>query len=412
VSAAPRERARLQSAGVQSGGQRSGARGATPPSGSAQIRALLVANGRFWTSVAPLARRELARWEGNAREIEDDTLRGLALRKLSHEAFNAEVAATLATLAPRRHRTDVVKAIVALEVLFDYLDGRTEALFTQAARPPAELLAEGRLLSETLDAVITGQAPSLSGADSGYLNALWRHAHAHYCGLPGHAVLAPTAKLAASRCAEAQLWLHAATTIGDEQLGAWAETECLGSGLGWREYVGGCASSVLAMHALIAAAARGEVTEAEARALNASYLAIGAVITTLDSLVDDTHDRQAGKAGYIRLYDGRSEIERVLLALIDDALARTSRLHNGAHHAMTLAGVAAYYTTHPGASDRENRAIRAGVRTRLAPTIWPALCVLVSWRGAKRVGGMLADRARQPARAARSRTDMSASEGR
>ncbi len=88
--------------------------------------ALALANARYWPTVAPVVRRELERWRGRAQAIPDPELRALALSKLSGERFNAEVAATLATLAPRAHRRDAVEAIVALEVLFDHLDGRTE----------------------------------------------------------------------------------------------------------------------------------------------------------------------------------------------------------------------------------------------------------------------------------------------
>jgi hypothetical protein len=251
------------------------------------------------------------------------------------------------------------------------------------------ILEEGRRLSGSLRAVIRGETPSVNGADSEYLNALWRYAHERISTLPSRAAIRPAALAGASRCAEAQLRMHAAAALGDEQLRLWAQDACEGSGLGWREYVGGSASSVLAMHALIATAARADVSEAEARALDETYIAIGAVITTLDSLVDDARDRRVGEAGYIRLYDGRREIESRLVALIGEALARAGQLRDGAHHAMTLAGVAAYYTTHPGAADPENRAIRAAVRRQLAPAIWPALGVLATWRAAKRAGGTL-----------------------
>jgi len=405
------------------------------------MRALALANGRFWTSVAPATRRELARWREIACEIGDRELRELALAKLAQEAFNAEVAATLATLAPRSQRTQALKAIVALEVLFDYLDGRTERLFDgsageacrvdaagrsglegagqqdadaaegeraradgRAEPDPEQALGEGRRLSQSLAAVIGAQAPQLSGADSGYLDALWRYAHQHACTLPGFAAVAPAGLDAAARCAEAQLRLHAAAAIGEEQLQAWAWEACAGSGLGWREYVGGCASSVLAMHALIATAARADVGEAEAWALDQTYLAIGAVITTLDSLVDDAQDASVGERGYIRVYDGRGEIQERLIALCAEALARAGALRDGAHHAMTLAGVAAYYTTHPGAADSENRAVRAALRRQLAPTIWPALAVLLTWRGAKRVRSAVGARGRRQAAGANAAT--------
>ena len=312
-------------------------------------------------------------------------MRELALSKLADEAFNAEVAATLATLAPAPHRTAVVKAIVALEVLFDYLDGRTEALLASGSGDHDDVaLGEGRRLSGCLAAVISGQAPSLSGADGWYLDALWGHAHKHLWTLPSAGTVARPALAAARRCAEGQLRLHATGARGEVELARWAAQACQGSGLQWREYVGGCASSVLAMHALIATAARPGASEAEAWALDEAYLAIGAIITTLDSVVDDAQDRLAGAAGYIRLYDDRGEIQERLQALTENAILRARRAPDGAHHVMTLAGVAAYYTTHPGAAEPQNRAIRARVRGQLAPAIWPALAVLMTWRVAKR----------------------------
>src|SRR5271166_3066578 len=358
--------------------------------GRSEMRALVLANVRFWGSVAPVAQRELARWREHAARIDDEGLREMALAKLVDESFNAEVAATLATLAPRARRAGVVKAIVALEVLFDYMDGRTEALFDAgAADRGQEALQQGRVLSASLAAVIDGQARP-AGADSEYVESLWRHAHDQALALPRIGAVTPAALAAASRCGEAQLRLHAARALGDGQLQGWAQEACEGSGLGWREYVGGCASSVLAMHALIAAAARPETSEAEAQALDETYLTIGAVITTLDSLVDDARDTDAGEPGYIRLYEDRDEIAERLDALIRLALARAGALRDGAHHAMTLAGVAAYYTTHPGAAEEKNRAVCAAVRGQLAPTIWPTLAVLRTWRGAKRVRGALA----------------------
>jgi hypothetical protein len=387
----------------------------SPAAAVAQLRALALANWRFWGGVAAGTHRELSRWREQAAGIEDRALRELALSKLEDEAFNAEVAATLATLAPKERRTDVVATIVALEVLFDYLDGRTERLFAQSPvleseqagsdtradtsrwrralplgkrelpRPESDAFEQGRRLFAALGAVLSGDPPEQGGSDSEYIDALWRHAHEHVCALPGLEAVRGVGLQAALRCGEAQLRLHAAGAHGEEQLREWAERACADSGLEWREYAGGCASSVLAMHALIASAARPEVTEADARALDGTYLAVGAVITTLDSLVDESEDAAAGQAGYIRLYDGRREIEQRLLVLIAAALARSAQVRDGAHHAMTLAGVAAYYTTHPGAGEPQNRVIRGSVRRELAPTIWPALAVLSAWRAAKRL---------------------------
>src|SRR5271154_5947899 len=99
--------------------------------------ALALANVRFWPTVAPLVRTQLKRWEQRAHTIEDPTLQALALEKLREERFNAEVAATLATLAPREHRKTVIEAIVAYEIMYDYLDRLTE-------QPTANPISDGR----------------------------------------------------------------------------------------------------------------------------------------------------------------------------------------------------------------------------------------------------------------------------
>jgi tetraprenyl-beta-curcumene synthase len=88
--------------------------------------ALLSANARYWSTVHPRVRRQLRCWQGRARLIPAPTLRALALSKLEGERFNTEVAATLATLAPPHRRPRAIEAIVALQVMYDYLDGLSE----------------------------------------------------------------------------------------------------------------------------------------------------------------------------------------------------------------------------------------------------------------------------------------------
>ena len=67
-----------------------------------------------------------------------------------------------------------------------------------------------------------------------------------------------------------------------------------------------------------------------------------------------------------------------------EALCRAREAPHGDHHAMTLAGVVAYYTSHPGAGEPQTREVVAIVRGELSPTVWPALGVIRSWRAAKR----------------------------
>jgi tetraprenyl-beta-curcumene synthase len=353
------------------------------------LRALALANARYWPTVAPQVREELKRWQASAQSIPDQSLRELANAKLDGERFNAEVAATLATLAPREGRARTTAAIVALELLFDYLDGRTER---PSDDPIASSLALFGYFTAAVDTDAREQARQPLGSaprDSAYLHALSAQTRQSLIELPAAAAVASAARVAAERCAIAQSRLHAAAALGDDQLRDWAIAGAHASGLEWRAYVGGATSSVLSLHALIAAAANPTTSVADAERLDAAYLAIGAVITTLDSLVDHTRDAAGGELGYIRLYETPQVLADHLQAVTREALARAREAPQADHHTMTLAGIVAYYTSHPGAADPHARTLAGTIRRELAPTIWPTLAVMRCWRAAKRARRLL-----------------------
>lgn len=347
--------------------------------------ALLLANARYWSAVAPLVRGQLRRWRRRAREIEDPALRNLALQKLSEEGFNAEVAATLATLAPRPHRRGVVEAIVALEVLFDYLDGLTEY-------PAAESPDDGhRLFKAFTDAVAPAAEPigdyfryRSRADDGGYLDDLVAAVRHALISLPTTVKLTDIMRRSAERTAEAQLHIHAACIAEPGHLERWAKRLATDTQLDWREYVAGAASSVLAVHALIAAAADHRTTHAQGLEIDRIYLPIAALPTILDSLIDYERDTVAGRPGYVRYYDSRSLLAQQLGSLIEDGLARARCVPNGAHHVMTLVGVVAYYASAPTAQSDFARPVTEHLRQRLRPMIGPTLAVMIAWRAAKR----------------------------
>lgn len=368
--------------------------------------ALAVANARYWPAVAPPVRSGMRRWRRRAGAIPDPALRTLALAKLREEGFNAEVAATLATLAPSRHRRQAVEAIVALQLLYDYLDGVTE-------RPLPDPLdnRERERMYRTFTGALAGGTPNTSALDTSdrpasardYPRQLAAAAGAAIAQLPASGVIAPVAQRALERCAQAQIQLHAAAQIATAQsdaaetgaaaLRSWARGEALQSELGWRELLAGAASSVLAVHALIVAAAEARTTREEATAIDAAYLSIGALITVLDSLVDYDRDMSAGEPGFIHLYEDRDledggregePLAQILAGVARRGVAQTSVLASGAHHVMTLTGAVAYYGSAPGAGGPIARPVIACLRRELSPAILPPLAVMRVWRLARR----------------------------
>jgi tetraprenyl-beta-curcumene synthase len=354
------------------------------------LLALGVANVRYWPSVWPLVQAQLRRWELRARAIADPELRELALGKLHNEAFNAEVAATLATLAPTARRAHAVEAIVALELLFDYLDGLTERASTDPLRDGNSLF---RAFTDALDPTAERGGDyyhDLRAGDGGYTEELSSAVRGAVAHLPGARAIEQPARRSASRCAQAQIRIHAEPRLGTAQLEAWAEHEAQGTGLQWRELAAGAASSVLAVHALIAAAADPRVTREAAGELETAYLSICVLITVLDSLVDHDADIRAGEPGFLRLYEDHDPLANTLATVAARAMRQAGALRDSAHHVMTLAGVVAYYTSDPGASSELARPVAERLQAELAPLIYPTLAVLRAWRLAKRARGLLA----------------------
>jgi tetraprenyl-beta-curcumene synthase len=348
--------------------------------------ALVTANARYWTTVAPKVRGQLAGWRARAMRIEEPELRKLALRSLQDEGFTAEVAATLATLTPSRHRAMALRAMVALEVMYDYLDALTEL-------PAADPLANGRLLFRAFtDALDPRARPDEdyyrhhpSGADGGYLHELGATVREALGTLPAAGALAAAMQRAAARCAEAEVLTHFDTLTGGSQAEAWAKQTANGSGLEWREYLAGAASSVLAVHALIALAGDERTTPEQGESIDDAYFALGVLSTMLDSVVDYERDAADGTLAYINLYDDRARLGVRLAMVLREAARRAQEAPASAHHLMTLAGVIAYYTSAPGARSELALPVTSRVRRELRPLITPTLALMRGWRLAKRL---------------------------
>jgi tetraprenyl-beta-curcumene synthase len=348
--------------------------------------ALAVANARYWTTVAPIVRSELARWTARAMQIEEPRLRSLALLTLQDEGFAAEVAATLATLTPHRRRPTAIRAIVALEVMYDYLDALTE-------QPAPDPLANGRLLFKAFtDAIDPGADLAEdyyrycpSGADGGYLAELAATVTSALASLPVAQELAPAMLRAAARCAEAEALTHAATFADTSGVERWARESANGSGLEWREFLAGAASSVLTVHALIALAGDDSTTIEHAEPIDDVYLALGVLSTMLDSIVDYEQDAVDGTLAYINNYDDRAVLGQRLAFVAREVARRARDAPATAHHLMTLAGVAAYYTSAPSATSALAGPVTHRVQAELRPLIVPTLAVMRAWRLAKRL---------------------------
>jgi tetraprenyl-beta-curcumene synthase len=345
--------------------------------------ALLVANLRYWRTVAPVADARIAHWRSHAEAIPDQATRELALSKLDGERFNAEAGAMLATFAPAGHRAKVVEAIVALQLLFDLLDGLTERTTQQPIEDGQRLFAlfTGALGGEPSD----GPEPSDPAAD--YMRELAEACRRALAELPATGAVIESAQAAAARAAAAQIHMHAAAKLGVGQLQSWAHELSSQTSLPWRELTAGAASSVLCVHALIAAAANPATTPAQAAQIDWAYLSICVLLTLLDSLIDRDQDHRDSKLGYVGLYDDSEQLGEALDASLARAGTQVRRLPDPARHLMMLAAVVAYYASAPAARAPGAAENVARLTRGLQPVIAPTLLLMRLWRLRRRRQG-------------------------
>jgi tetraprenyl-beta-curcumene synthase len=329
------------------------------------VRAL----GVFMVAVLPQVRRHLAAWSRAACSIPDVGLRNAALEALESKASNVEAAAAFATLVPRRARSAVVSLVVGLQVLTDFLDTTSEE---PGVDPVDNGLALHRALTDCLDA---GEprgayyAHHTAADDGGYVTSLVRTCRSGFERLPASAVVRPFAVQAAMRCGEGQSYTHAALHGDVAQLESWARSLRSAPGYRWWEVAAGASSSV-AVHALVAAAADRRTTAADAGSIDALYfMSVGSLTVLLDNLVDREHDLAAGGHSYLAYYRGPQQAGRRLAAIVEDARAAARALPARSRHEAIVAGVLGFYLSSPAAHTPFARVIASQLLERAGPAV-------------------------------------------
>jgi tetraprenyl-beta-curcumene synthase len=325
--------------------------------------ALVAILASYWTTVFPVARRELARWRALAATIPDEQLRTLALGTLDDESGLAEGAAIFATLVPSwSARHQLVRLLVAWQVMYDYLD----TLGERPGSPDADLYA---VLATALETPAAEEMPVT--ADDRYLGRLVACCQACVATLPSSGAVGLVAVRAARRCAEAQALTHAADSDGVEPLRRWALAQPGAEPFRWWEVAAGAISS-LGVHALLMTAALPCSTATEAERVDAAYFpSICALSTLLDSTIDAAHDAGTANHRCTAYYASDDEAAAHLETVARIAASAARGLPHGRGHAVILAGMTAYYAAAGWVgNERMHRRVASAVGVDTAPILW------------------------------------------
>ncbi len=348
----------------------------------------LKAAGRYWLGVFPRIRYESRRWRQRAEAIPDPVLRRLALEAQQIKRGNIEGSAAFAVFAPATHRRDTLRAQVAFQSAYDYVD-------TLAEQPSHHPVANSRCLHQalldTLDKDI-GHADYYARFshhnDGGYLEHIVDACRTALDTLPSRTSIAVPARRFTERIVAYQSLNLSEPQGGHRHLEQWALSETpLGTGLRWWETAASAGSS-LGLFALIAAAAHPTLQPADATAIEQAYWPwIGALHSLLDSVVDEIEDTAVSQHSLLAYYTTPQEAAGRLQMLAHEALRAASSLPNPHEHQIILAGMASLYLTAPEASSPTAQLISRNVTETLGPITKPCMAVLNARRAADRIRG-------------------------
>lgn len=302
---------------------------------------------RYLLLVLPCVRIELDHWRSRAAAVPDPVLRAHAEASLCKRG-NIEGAALFATLAPAAHRARTIRALVAFQTAYNYLDVLSE-------QPSENPLANGDQLHQALLTALHPGAGHLDyyahnrqREDGGYLTAILDRCRHAVAGLPSFGAVAPTARAAAGRIVDFQTLNLGEAQGGHEALERWAsELTPGGSGLAWWETAAAAGSS-LAVHALIAAAAHPATGASDFKHIDRAYFPwIGALHSLLDSLVDRDEDQAAGRRSLVGYYRSPADAVLQLTSLALRSRAATKRLPSPHTHRVILTAMGSYYLSAP-----------------------------------------------------------------
>jgi tetraprenyl-beta-curcumene synthase len=298
----------------------------------------------YWFDVFPQICREIRGWHERASAIPDSTLREFALAAHSTKRGNLEGAAAFAAFTTAANRPAVIRAQVAFQVIYDYVD-------TLAEQPNCDPIKNGRQLHQALLISLDPTAPHLDyythhtqNADAGYLAEIIDACRGALSTLPSYPSVAESARKLAGRIVSYQSFNLTKAQGSYAALERWASNETPPhSELHWWETAASAGSS-LGIFALIAMASRPQVSLCEAVAVENAYFPwIGSLHSLLDSLIDLPEDIACSQQNLVTHYVSADEMATRMKMITVESVRRSESLPDGPQHALVLTGMVCFY---------------------------------------------------------------------
>jgi tetraprenyl-beta-curcumene synthase len=265
------------------------------------------------------------------------------LHVLDNKRTHAHGAALFWTL-PRRRNHELLRLLVAYELIWDLLDNLSESAAALGQ-------TDGRQLHLAIAEALDPAAPISDyyhqhpwHDDGGYLRTLVETCQQGCRNLPSYPLVRDIVLREAGRAQVLAINPVPDPSCRDAALQRWVANEYPGRPLArWWE-ISGAASAPLTIHALLALSAEPACSQVEIASTYATYFPwLSATTTMLDSYVDQLEDSANGNHSYIEHYpDSESAIDSIR-ALVGRSMTQTTALRNGHKHTVIAAAMIAMY---------------------------------------------------------------------
>jgi tetraprenyl-beta-curcumene synthase len=344
-----------------------------------QLRALTTSAGRELMWGLSEVKAEATLWRTRADAIPDPSIRGYALEAMDEGRVLVDGAALFWILPPRR-RLDLLRLLVALQTLLNYLDLVLEREARGPDRRPGSWMWLARdaldLTRPPPDRTINAQL----GNDGGFLSALVMACRAGCATLPNyqHAHRVLVREATRSRAFEIEHDCDALRRTATMQAHV-AEHFSGVTGITSWELVGGASALLTAMVVLALAADEGTTPDDLLQAADA-YVWVASAAALLDSYIDRPIDVSSGSHNWFDYYPTDGHATRRAAELLQGAMCQISALRNAERHVVIVASMAALWLSSDTARRTDMRAATAAMAHSGGGTTRLLIPVLRAWR--------------------------------
>lgn len=302
---------------------------------------------RFVTMVLPDVDRELAQWQARIRGCPQTELARQAASSIRLKRFHAQGGSVFA-LAAGGYRRDLVRLIVALQTISDYLDNLCDRAGCQDRHA-------FRMLHEAFLCAVDDQrrVPDFYerypfDGDGGYLRSLMEVCRGVTANLPAYRLVREDVLRLAGLYCDLQVYKHTELWAREPLLISWFNRHRgRHPGLDWWEFAA-AAGSTLGIFGLLAAATRPELERREVDALVQAYFPyVCGLHILLDYFIDQEEDRQGGDLNFCSYYRDPERCGRRLHHFLAGSMERVSKLKRPVFHRTVVKGLLALYLSDP-----------------------------------------------------------------